>query len=66
MNKKKYTVYFEIFGKKMKAYVLAESREHAKRIIRDKIIFHKVSIDENEEYNKSVDAFDNLKNLFGI
>jgi hypothetical protein len=42
---KKYEVYFEIFGKKLKTTVDADNREQAKRIIRDKIIFHKIVID---------------------
>ena len=39
---KTYAVYFEIFGKKMKTDVLANSEEEAKTAIRNKVIFHKV------------------------
>ena len=38
----KYDVYFEIYGKKMKATVEANSEEDAKYLVRGKIKFHKV------------------------
>ena len=38
----KYTVYFEIFGKKMRHDVGATSEADAKRKIAEKIVFHKV------------------------
>jgi len=39
---KEHIVYFELFGKKMKTTVIAKDKEQAKKIIRDKIIFHKI------------------------
>jgi hypothetical protein len=54
---KTYTIYFELFGKKMKTTVEAENVDQAKRKIKDKIVFHKV-----EENN----PFEYLKNIFGI
>lgn len=42
---KKFTIYFEIFGKKMKHSVVAENYDQAKQIIKDKIVFHKVDIE---------------------
>lgn len=57
-----FTVYFEIYGKKMKATVLAESEEKAKKSIQDKIIFHKVE-KANEEFNKSMDLMDDMLNF---
>lgn len=36
------TVYFELYGKKMKTSVKASSDEEAKKIIKEKIIFHKI------------------------
>ena len=39
----KYTVYFELFTKKMKTEVIAANEQEAKEIIRNKIIFHKVT-----------------------
>lgn len=41
--KSKYDVYFEIYGKKMKATVKADSPAQAKEIIKSKINFHKIS-----------------------
>ena len=38
----KYTVYFEIFGKKMKTTTEALSPTAAKEQVRNKIIFHKI------------------------
>jgi hypothetical protein len=45
----KYTVYFELFGKKMKTTIDADTEEMAKSIIRDKIIFHKIINDFERE-----------------
>ena len=56
MGLNKYTVYFELFGKKMKTDVEAKNEEHAKEIIKSKIIIHKVE-------NKTLDY---LKYIFGI
>jgi len=53
-----YTVYFEIYGKKMKAEITAESETHAKQIIRDKILFHKV--------RRKDDILNNLYSIFGM
>ncbi len=39
---KEYTVYFEIFGKKMKTTVRAFNEEQAKAFVKNKIVFHKV------------------------
>jgi len=39
----KYTVYFELFTKKMKTEVIAANEHEAKEIIRNKIIFYKVT-----------------------
>jgi len=37
-----FKVYFELYGKKMKAEINAKDADYAKRRIREKIIFHKV------------------------
>jgi hypothetical protein len=37
-----YTVYFELYGKKMKTDIVASSQAEAMQMIRDKVIFHKV------------------------
>lgn len=41
---KSYTVYFELFGRKMKTTVEAESAIKAKEIIKSKIVFHDVEV----------------------
>ena len=58
-----YTVYFELFGKKMKTDVLAESKEHAENIIRNKIVFHK-TIQISDGTKQAKQAFDDLLNIF--
>ena len=57
-----YTVYFEIFGKKMKYTVLAKSEEDAKYQIMGKIIWHKVTTENMHES----DIVDDLMNMFGM
>ena len=44
---KKYTVYFEIFGKKMKTEVKAHDPAKARQKVIDKLIFHKVEVKDN-------------------
>jgi len=46
---KNYTIYFEIFGKKLKTDIIAENELKAKEIIRDKIIFNKIEINNNND-----------------
>jgi len=60
---KKYIVYFEIFGKKMKTKILAESKEKAEQQVKDKIIFHKVVIDEQDDFNKIMDTLDSITDI---
>ena len=57
-----YTVYFEIFGKKMKTTVQAKSEEDAKYQIMGKIIWHKVTT-ENMYSSKEID---DLLGMFGM
>ena len=40
----KYTVYFEIFGKKLKTTVEAENESQAKQAVARKIKFHKIEL----------------------
>jgi hypothetical protein len=60
---KNYIVYFEIFGKKMKTKILAESKEKAEQQVKDKIIFHKVVIDEQDDFNKIMDTLDSITDI---
>lgn len=48
-----YTVYFEIYGKKMKATIEANSEKEAKELIKNKIKFHKIE-DNNVDYLRSI------------
>lgn len=57
---KEYIVYFELYGKKMKAHIWAESEDGTKDELRNKIIFHKVVV-ANPGVN---DTFNYLMNLF--
>ena len=54
---KQYTIYFELFGKKMKTTIEANSEVEAKNKLKEKIIFHKI-----DEY----DPLDFLKNILGF
>ena len=54
---KQYTIYFEIFGKKMKTTIQANSELDAKQKLKDKIVFHKV-----EEF----DFIDSFRKIFGF
>lgn len=56
-NMKQYTIYFELFGKKMKTTIEANSEVEAKNKLKEKIIFHKI-----DEY----DPLDFLKNILGF
>jgi hypothetical protein len=51
---KKYIVYFEIFGKKMKTEVFAMNEEQAMIAVKNKIIFHKVNSEAEESFDQAV------------
>jgi len=63
---KNYDVYFEIYGKKMKAKILADSMTDAKKKIIDKMIFHKVVPTPKDEFNEAGDILDQMSNMFGF
>lgn len=54
-----YTVYFEIYGKKMRATVQAQDRVEAREIIKSKLIIHKVTV----EPDKGADFIDFFNNM---
>jgi hypothetical protein len=54
---KQFTVYFELFGKKMKTEVFANSESDAKKRISEKIIFHKVEVGEETILKSIKDIF---------
>jgi hypothetical protein len=55
----KYNVFFEIFGKKMKATVNADSEEQAKYLISGQII-KKIKITEVQNADKEKELFNNF------
>jgi len=54
---KSYTLYFSIFGKKMKHTLKADNEIEAKMLIREKVLFHKIEVAEGR------DMFDFLKDI---
>ena len=61
-----HTVYFEIYGKKMRAKILAESAADAKTKIKEKIKFHKVVKDETDQFNQATNVYDYFKDILDI
>ena len=59
---KKFVIYFEIFGKKMKTTLLSDTEENAKKEIINKIVFHKIE-KEKSQFNKDSDFFDNFMDI---
>ena len=57
-----FTIYFELYGKKMKVNIDAYSREDAINKLKSRIIIHQV----DEHLEPGDDVFDRLKNIFGI
>lgn len=60
---KKYTVYFEIFGKKMKYETTAESMTNAKQKVIDKIIWHKIVNNEDSDFDKIISKLNECQNI---
>jgi fructose-bisphosphate aldolase class 1 len=56
-----YKIYFEIFGKKMKYEVEAESKNDAINKLKNKISIIKIDEGINDD-----DVLENLKNMFGM
>lgn len=56
-----YSIFFELFGKKMRVNMAVESAKEARKQVRAAIIFRK--IERQPEGDKTVDY---LKNLFGM
>lgn len=57
-----FTIYFELYGKKMKVNIDAYSREDAINKLKSRIIIHQV----DEHLEPGDDVVDRLKNIFGI
>ena len=57
-----YTVYFEIYGKKMKTTVIANNEEEAKDFVKNKIVFYKID-KPKDEFNQSMDMMEDVLNF---
>lgn len=62
---KNYDVYFEIFGKKMKTTIPAETMTEAKQKVINKIKWHKVVETPQDEFNQSIDMLDDIIDILG-
>jgi len=60
---KNYIVYFEMFGKKVKTTILAKSTTEAKQNVINKIKFHKITENPEDEFNKGVDIFNKFNDI---
>lgn len=61
-----YMVYFEAFGRKMRKTVMAENEMQAKEEVAKAIIFHKVELKKDDEFNEVIDLLDNTLFALGI
>lgn len=59
---KEFTIYFEIFGKKMKTNIFALTEERAKDRLRNMIVFHKV--EQVPEKGMNGDFIDHFSRIF--
>lgn len=59
---KKFVIYFEFYGRKIKTTVLSDNEENAKKEIKNKIVFHKIE-KEKSQFNKDSDFFDNFMDI---
>lgn len=55
-----YTVFFELYGRKMKAKILADNIGEAKKKIKDKIVFHKIIIEKKDIFNQCMNMLDDI------
>lgn len=63
----KYSIYFEVYGKKLKTVVFASSEKEAKQIVLDKIIFHKIVKEKNDKgFDQMTDAFDSIMSILNL
>lgn len=60
---KKYILYFELYGKKMKTVIEASSANEAKNKLKEKIIFHKIDV---ENKDNPFDIPDIFKDIFKL
>jgi hypothetical protein len=63
---KTWTVYFELFGKKMKTDVQADSPYAAQCKVKDKIIFHRTIESQSQTPKNEEDVFNSIRDIFGM
>ena len=63
---KTYTLYFTLFGKRMKTTVDANSKQEAKEAIRNKIVFDKVECDTDPDLFSVIDGFADFLKTMGV
>ena len=61
---KTYEILFEIYGKKLKTTIEANSEEKAKEIVNNKIRFNKIT--ELKSNNNDNGILDQMMNMFGM
>ena len=61
----KYTVYFEIYGKKMKVEIKAHSENAAKEQVRNDISFHGI-VPQYEPDNQDYQQLEKIKKALGL
>jgi len=68
-----FDVYFELYGKKMKTTVYAYNKTGAKKIVQEKIVFHKIvkkpkdlSDEDIKDFMGDNDAFNKIMDIFGM
>lgn len=54
-----FTLYFELYGKKMKCRIDAYDRDGAIRMLKDKIIVHRIDVEQDQ-------TVEDLMKIFGI
>ena len=61
---KKYSIWFELYGKKMKTVVVAENEQKAIEELKNKIVFHRVKEAGGDDYfDKAIEVIDKFINV---
>lgn len=60
---KNYEVYFEIYGKKMKTTVLAESKQLAKVEVLNKLVFKKIEEKQGDTFNECINIIQDMNDF---
>jgi hypothetical protein len=72
----KYTIFFEMFDRKMKTTIEAFDESHAKRLLCERIIYHKIVLTEDNDITEDPEdvpnqimnnpTLENLMDIFGM